>query len=140
MFVDPGRGDFAIQGTSPLVDRGNPALVAGGELDLAGSPRSLDGNRDCIAVPDIGAQEVTGQGVGMRPFPTISGFSVTNKCLRAQGREKGQTERNRAHLGPPQTGEAGNQVLLHAVGGGEGFDIDRAKADPKRQEGQIHQR
>ena len=85
IFVDPGRGDFAIQGTSPLVDRGNPALVAGGELDLAGSPRSLDGNRDCIAVPDIGAHEVTGQGAECDPFPTISGFSVTNRVFAPKG-------------------------------------------------------
>jgi hypothetical protein len=85
LFVDPGRGDFAIQGTSPLVDRGNPALAAGGELDLAGSPRSLDGNRDCIAVPDIGAREVTGQGVECDPFPTISGFGVSNRVFAPKG-------------------------------------------------------
>ena len=54
LFVDPDRGNFALQGSSPLIDRGNPALAGPGELDLAGSPRSLDGNRDCSPVPDTG--------------------------------------------------------------------------------------
>jgi hypothetical protein len=49
--------NFSLQPGSPLVDRGDTASVTAGELDLAGAARSLDGNGDCSAVPDIGAYE-----------------------------------------------------------------------------------
>ena len=85
LFIDPGKGNFALQGSSPLVDRGNPGLVGAGEVDFAGSPRSLDGNLDCVAAPDIGAYEVTGQGVACDPPPTISKFGMTNKVFAPKG-------------------------------------------------------
>ena len=87
-FVDPNRGTFALQGSSPLIDRGNPALVGSGELDLAGSARSLDGNRDCSSIPDIGAFEITGQSVPCDPPPTISKFGMTNKSFAPKGGKK----------------------------------------------------
>ena len=87
-FVDPDRGNFALQGSSPLIDRGNPALVGPGELDLAGSPRALDGNGDCSPAPDIGAFEVTGQGVACDPPPAISNFGMTNKTFAPKGGKK----------------------------------------------------
>jgi hypothetical protein len=102
-FLDPGQGVFILQNTSPLIDRGDPAIVAAGELDLAGSPRSLDGNRDCLAFPDLGAFEVTGQAVpcpnqqqpavaappaGSGPDskvpdspPSLSDFDITNRVF-----------------------------------------------------------
>jgi hypothetical protein len=52
---------FAPTAASPLVDRGDPAFATAA-VDLAGNPRSLDGNRDCIVAPDIGAFELTGFG------------------------------------------------------------------------------
>jgi hypothetical protein len=85
LFVNPSKGDFALQGTSPLIDRGDPGVVAAGQLDLIGNPRALDGNRDCAAAPDIGAYEVTGQGVECDPPPTISGFGLTNKAFAPKG-------------------------------------------------------
>jgi hypothetical protein len=87
-LADPNRGDFALAGASPLIDRGDPSLVVVGELDLAGSPRSLDGNLDCRAAPDIGAFEVTGQGVACDPPPTISKFGMTNKVFAPKGKKK----------------------------------------------------
>jgi hypothetical protein len=87
LFIDPGKGNFTLQGTSPLIDRGNPGLIGAGEVDFAGSPRSLDGNRDCVAAPDIGAYEVTGQGVACDPAPTISKFGMTNKVFAPKGRK-----------------------------------------------------
>ena len=86
LFVNAGKGDFNLQGTSPLIDRGNPALVGAGELDLLGASRSLDGNRDCAPVPDIGAYEVTGQGIACAdPAPAISKFGITNKVFAPKG-------------------------------------------------------
>jgi hypothetical protein len=57
LLGNPDAGDFSLQALSALVDRGDPAVVAAGELDFAGNARSLDGNGDCLAVPDIGALE-----------------------------------------------------------------------------------
>jgi hypothetical protein len=89
LFADPSKGNFALQGASPLIDRGDPALVTAGELDLGGSARSLDGNLDCLAAPDIGAFEVTGQSaVCADPIPVISKFGITNKTFAPKGGKK----------------------------------------------------
>jgi hypothetical protein len=56
-FAVAASGDFSLSAGSPLVDRGDPALAGPNELDLAGAPRSVDGDGDCAAAPDIGAFE-----------------------------------------------------------------------------------
>jgi hypothetical protein len=56
-FAAAASGDFSLSAGSPLVDRGDPALAGSNELDLAGAPRSVDGDGDCAAAPDIGAFE-----------------------------------------------------------------------------------
>ena len=54
---DPGfvglaaPADLHLTPTSPLVDRGDPAAVTPGELDLDGQPRALDGNHVGGGVP-----------------------------------------------------------------------------------------
>jgi hypothetical protein len=86
-FLDPGHGVYFLQNTSSLIDRGDAGLSQPGELDLAGNPRSLDGNRDCIPAPDLGAFEVTGQSVPcpVDSPPTLSGFGMTNRVFAPVG-------------------------------------------------------
>jgi len=55
-FADEAGGDYLPAPGSPLVDAGDPAGAAR-PLDLAGGPRSLDGDGRCGAVPDVGALE-----------------------------------------------------------------------------------
>jgi hypothetical protein len=94
-FVDIANGNFALRTTSPLIDRGDPSIVAPGQLDLAGAPRSLDGNGDCVAAPDIGALEVTGQAAPcpIDARPRVSGFRVTNKVFAPKGGSKKRKRR-----------------------------------------------
>ncbi|HMJ35398.1 MAG TPA: PKD domain-containing protein [Baekduia sp.] len=58
-FVDPAGGDYRLLKDSPLIDAGDPAAPFALEspIDLAGRPRSLDGNGDCTARTDLGALE-----------------------------------------------------------------------------------
>jgi PKD repeat protein len=53
--------DFHLRPDSALIDAGDPAGLAAGELttDLANQPRIIDGNGDCVARRDIGAYEFT---------------------------------------------------------------------------------
>jgi hypothetical protein len=90
-FIDAGNGVFILQSSSPLVDRGDPGIVQAGERDLGGAPRALDGNRDCQAVPDIGAFEVTGQSVAciVDPRPVVSAFGMTNRVFAPVGGPRG---------------------------------------------------
>jgi hypothetical protein len=78
LFTNSAAGDYTLQPGSPLIDRGDPAIVTAGQLDLAGAARSLDGNRDCAARPDIGAFERPGlacPAVANVP-PNVSGFKA----------------------------------------------------------------
>lgn len=70
-------GDFTLLPSSPLIDRGDPAIVTAGERDRAGDPRSTDGNGDCVALPDVGAFERP----GICRRPVVSGFSMTRRAF-----------------------------------------------------------
>jgi hypothetical protein len=80
-FTDAAAGDFTLRAGSPLVDRGDPGVVVPGQLDLAGNPRSTDGNGDCVVAPDIGAYE--------RPDacgpPRITRFSIAHRVFAPKG-------------------------------------------------------
>jgi hypothetical protein len=75
--------DYSLQPGSPLIDRGDPAAVLSGELDLAGLARSLDGTGDCVAAPDIGAFERP-DACPPPPVnvpPELTNVGVTNKVF-----------------------------------------------------------
>ncbi|MDX6652548.1 MAG: 3-phytase [Solirubrobacterales bacterium] len=65
MFVNAAANDYRLQGGSPLIDAGDPSDPGGGETDLDGDPRAMDGpdNGSCYetapgaVVRDIGADE-----------------------------------------------------------------------------------
>jgi hypothetical protein len=57
-FVDPAVDDYHLAADSPLRDAGDPAPAGGlATTDLGKNPRSVDGNGDGTAAPDIGAFE-----------------------------------------------------------------------------------
>jgi hypothetical protein len=74
----PTTGDYSLAPGSPLIDRGNPAFVSAGELDLDGHPRSLDGLLDCIALPDIGALEFVAHG---RCTPLVTKLALSRATV-----------------------------------------------------------
>jgi hypothetical protein len=55
-FVDPAAHDYRLAPGSALIDAGGDGFPVAAK-DLAGADRSLDGNGDGSAVPDIGAFE-----------------------------------------------------------------------------------
>ena len=56
LFLDPANDDYRLQSASPAVDAGDPSAVPTGS-DLAGNPRSLDGDLDRTMIVDMGAYE-----------------------------------------------------------------------------------
>ena len=54
LFIDPAGSDFRLGAGSPCIDTSVPGGLT---VDLPGRPRSLDGDGDGTAVPDMGAWE-----------------------------------------------------------------------------------
>jgi hypothetical protein len=96
-MTDLAGGDFTLLPTSQLIDRGDPALIIDGERDLAGLPRSVDGNADCVVAPDVGAFEGAAtnavceppapppNGGGENVAPALSAVSLTNRSFAPVG-------------------------------------------------------
>ena len=67
-FVDAPGGDYRLAAGSPLIDAGLPAPPGGlGAFDRDGLARSVDGNGDGAAAPDIGAFEYQPAGAPGEP-------------------------------------------------------------------------
>jgi parallel beta-helix repeat protein len=57
LFVNSAASDFHLQATSPAIDAGSNTAPSLPTQDIAGNPRILDGNGDCVAIVDMGAYE-----------------------------------------------------------------------------------
>jgi hypothetical protein len=57
MFVDMGGYDFHLSSSSPAIDAGDDSAFGSLSTDFEGDLRVFDGNLDCIATADIGADE-----------------------------------------------------------------------------------
>jgi hypothetical protein len=91
-------GSYSLRPSSPLIDRGDASLVAAGETDLAGAPRSLDGDGDCVARPDIGAFERP--SAACNPRPVVSRFRATHRVFApAPKRKRASAGRRRVRRG-----------------------------------------
>jgi hypothetical protein len=73
LFVNLAGGDYHLAPTSPAIETGSPAALAGDEstTDLDGNPRVNDGNFDCVNARDKGAYEFVGTNTGT-PVPQIT--------------------------------------------------------------------
>ena len=96
VFVDR-TGKFRPRPTSPLIDRGRPrSIVEPGELDSRRNARSLDGNRDCVAAPDIGALRGRRSERGLpakSPTPSLSSQASASPTRRSPRRAKNRRRR-----------------------------------------------
>jgi hypothetical protein len=93
---------FAPLPSSPLIDRGDPAAVYSGELDIEANARSQDGTGDCVAIPDVGAFELASRCPAKPPAPNVApvvskaSLSRTRFTARKpvhKGRKRGTTLR-----------------------------------------------
>jgi hypothetical protein len=88
--------------SSPLIDRGDPAFVMPGELDLAGVARIQEGGGECGARPDIGAFERVGAcsvPLPAPPVPSAPKANVAPKLSRVSLLRKSFTARKPRHEG-----------------------------------------
>ncbi len=62
-FLDPGNDDYRLRASSPGIDKGDAGDPDLPLTDADGIPRSIDGNGDATAVPDMGAYEYLPPGI-----------------------------------------------------------------------------
>ena len=73
-FVDAENGDLHLSPASALIDAGTNIGIPMEDID--GEPRPLDGNRDSIAIADIGADEY---------WPGLHGSKTVDKLIATAG-------------------------------------------------------
>ncbi len=76
LFVN-SASDFHLQVTSPAIDAGSNTAPSLPTQDIAGNPRILDGNGDCVAIVDMGAYEFARPSV-LTLFPVSLAFADQN--------------------------------------------------------------
>ncbi len=74
-FVDAAAGDYRLRADSACIDTGT-SVVATIATDLDGIPRPLDGNRDGVAGPDMGAFEFVPYRINSF-LRTVDGLTLT---------------------------------------------------------------
>ena len=80
------QGDYHLLLDSPCIDTGDPNYVAQpNDTDSYGNPRIADGNADCIAVVDMGAQEffIPPVEVPMKLTPRTLNLTGKGKWVKA---------------------------------------------------------
>jgi hypothetical protein len=91
-FVNPSAGarDFHLAPGSPMIDAGNPGMSTFMVFDPDDDPRSLDGNCDAAARPDIGADELapTCPGGGDQTTPLTP--APKRKCKKGRKLKRGK--------------------------------------------------
>lgn len=90
LFADAPGGDFRLAAGSPVIDRGSPQGIIGGEgPDLAGNPRVVDGNGDGSAIRDIGAFEFQPPPPQAPPGGTTPGGTTPGGTIAPGGSPSG---------------------------------------------------
>ncbi len=80
LFVDSSGGDYSLRPGSPCIDAG----VAGPwvpPVNLAGTPRPVDGDGDGVAMPDMGAFEFHQADADGDGYPMVDDCDDTNPAI-----------------------------------------------------------
>jgi hypothetical protein len=77
-FADLNQKDFHIQKNSPCIDKGDSQTETLPDYDFEGDSRILDGDRDGLAMVDIGADEYNGVKM-QRAMPYMLPLLLDNK-------------------------------------------------------------
>ena len=99
LFPNGTSADYRLGPTSPAIDAGSPAPLPGDEsaTDIGGVARVLDGNFDCVAQSDRGANELTGQE-NTPPSIAVSGPALAEMGVPAAFTASGSDAQDAADL------------------------------------------
>jgi hypothetical protein len=104
LFVNPANMNYRLQQSSPAIDQGDSISESAGEIDLDSNSRIVDGNKDGIAVIDIGAFE----------YDIISG--IVEKKQDNNGSDKNYSYGATVLYGPLRLPKGENCTILDITG------------------------